>query len=191
MRAGKRVLALALCAFLFGPGVVLAQPVDPWFFKAGPNALKTRMYTDPSKRFTIEYPAKDWQAFPGGIESVVFLHQKKGLASVVVERRTLDVVAEQRFVNVLFLSLRADEIHKADPAASAIEHRVIEAGEFRIAVLLYSRPGAAGPESLRIYHMLRGRHLYRVVCRAAQGQMPAFETIFAHVAASFEAPVTS
>jgi hypothetical protein len=173
------------------PKQTAPPPVDPWFVKQPAQTLKVRAYVDPSKRFTLEYPAKDWTAYPGGITSLVLLHQKKGHASVVVERTTLPVAAEQRFVNDLYLSLRAEELQNAEPQSSAIEQRVIEDGEFRIAVLVYSRPGISSHESLRIYHMLRGRHLYRVICRAAQGQMPQFEAVFAHIAASFSAPVVT
>jgi hypothetical protein len=186
---GTAVAIAALCALLSGAAPFQGRPPDPWLVKS--DTLKVRVYSDPGKRFIIEYPAKDWTAYPGGISSLVSFHQKKGLASVIVELETLDVVAEQRFVNDLFLSLRAEDIHKAEPQASAIEQRVIDAGEFRIAVLVYSRPGVAGQDSLRVYHMLRGRILYRIVCRAAQGQMPAFDAIFAHFAASFTAPVVT
>jgi hypothetical protein len=164
---------------------------DPWFHRTAPEALKTRPYEDPSKRFTIDYPQKDWTPYPGGVQSLVTFHQKKGQASVVIERQTLPGVTEQRFVTDSFISLRADEVRNAEPRAVSIEQRVIEDGEFRIAVLVYTRPGAEGAESMRVYHMLRGRHLYRIVCRAAQGQMPAFEAIFAHMAASFSAPVAT
>lgn len=167
-----------------------AQP-DPWFAKGQPNVLKMRPYADPSKRFTIDYPVKDWTPYPGGVTSLVVFHQKKGLASVIVERTTLPSVAEQRFVNDTFIGLRAEEVRNADPQSSAIEQRTITDGEYRIAVLVYSRPGPDGPESVRTYHMLRGRHLYRIVCRAVQGQMPAFDPIFAHMAASFTAPDAS
>jgi hypothetical protein len=172
---------------VLGGAALDAQP-NPWFVKAPPNVLKVRPYADPSKRFAIDYPAKDWTPYPGGVQSLVLFQQKKNQASVVIEKQTLAGVAEQRFVNDTFISLRADEVRTADPQSSAIEQATITDGEFRIAVLVYSRPGATGPESLRIYHMLRGRHIYRIVCRAAQGQMPAFEVIFAHMAASFAAP---
>lgn len=179
----------ALAILLIGDASVAGQPADAWLVKAAPDVLKARVYDDPGKRFTIEYPAKDWQPYPGGVESLVSFHQKKGQASVIIERHTLPGVVEQRFVTDTFISLRADEVKAAEPQSSAIEQRVIENGQFKIAVLVYSRPGALGPESLRVYHMLRGRHLYRIICRAVQGQMPAFDAIFAHMAATFTAPV--
>lgn len=186
---GMRRVVVATTMAALGVGTPLAAQPDPWFAKAAPNVLKVRPYADPSKRFTIDYPAKDWTPYPGGVLSLVTFHQKKGQASVVVERQTLPSFAEQRFVNDTFIGLRAEEVRSADPQSSAIEQRTIESGEFKIAVLVYSRPGATGPESLRTYHMLRGRHLYRIVCRAVQGQLPAFDAIFAHMAASFDAPV--
>jgi hypothetical protein len=192
------VAALAIGGQPLTVRTLAAQPpagskpgADPWLRRAAPDALRTRPYEDPSKRFTIDYPQKDWTPYPGGVQALVTFHQKKGQASVVVERQTLPGVTEQRFVTDSFISLRADEVRNAEPRAASIEQRVIEDGEFRIAVLVYTRPGADGPESLRVYHMLRGRHLYRIVCRAVQGQMPAFEAIFAHMAASFSAPVAT
>ncbi len=186
---GIRGVVLATTVAILGVGASAGAQADPWFAKAPPNILKMRPYADPSKRFTIDYPLKDWTPYPGGVQSLVIFHQKKGLASVIIERQTLPSVAEQRFVNDTFIGLRAEEVRNSDPQSSAIEQRTIADGEFRIAVLVYSRPGAAGPESLRTYHMLRGRHLYRVVCRAVQGQMPAFDASFAHMAASFDAPI--
>ena len=186
---GIRGIALATMVAVLGGGAPLAAQPDPWFVKGAPAVLKMRPYADPSKRFTIDYPLKDWTPYPGGVQSLVIFHQKKGLASVVVERQTLPSFAEQRFVNDTFIGLRAEEVRSADPQSSAIEQRTITDGEFKIAVLVYSRPGAAGPESLRTYHMLRGRHLYRIVCRAVQGELPEFDKIFAHMAASFNAPV--
>jgi hypothetical protein len=192
LREIGRVSALTFAVVALAGGHRLeAQTMDPWFARARADVLKIRVYADPSKRFTIDYPAKDWTAYPGGVQSLVTFHQKKGLASVVIERQTLPAVTEQRFVTDSFIGLRAEEVHHAEPQASAIEQRVISDGDFRIAVLVYSRPGAAGPESLRIYHMLRGRHLYRIVCRAVQGQMPAFDVVFAHMVASFAAPVAT
>jgi hypothetical protein len=187
---GARAVAVLSAIALLGGGEALGAQ-DPWFAKAAANVLKIRPYADPSKRFTIDYPAKDWTPYPGGVQSLVAFYQKKGLASVVIERQTLPSFAEQRFVNDTFIGLRAEDVRNADPQSSAIEQRTITEGDFRIAVLVYSRPGAAGPESLRIYHMLRGRHLYRIVCRAVQGQMPAFDVVFAHMAASFAAPVAT
>lgn len=186
-----RGVALVAALALLGGAAAMEAQGDPWFAKAPPNVLKVRPYADPSKRFTIDYPAKDWTPYPGGVQSLVVFQQKKGEASVVVERQTLPSVAEQRFVNDTFISLRAEEVRSADPQSSAIEQRTIEDGEFRIAVLVYSRPGTAGPESLRTYHMLRGRHLYRIVCRAVQGKLPQYDPIFAHMAASFSAPAAS
>lgn len=186
---GIRGLVVATTVAVLGVGAALGAQPDPWFAKAPPNVLKMRPYQDPSKRFTIDYPQKDWTPYPGGVQSLVVFHQKKGQASVIIERQTLPSVAEQRFVNDTFIGLRAEEVRSADPLSSAIEQRTITDGEFRIAVLVYSRPGTAGPESLRTYHMLRGRHLYRIVCRAVQGRMPAFDPIFAHMAASFVAPI--
>jgi hypothetical protein len=193
MRGIGATFAVAFALWLSAPVMVRVQapPPDPWLRKATPQVLKTRPYDDPGKRFTIEYPAKDWQPYPGGVESLVAFHQKKGLASVIIERRTLPGVMEQRFVTDPFISLRADEIRGADPASSPVEQRVITDGEFRIAVLVYSRPGVQGSDSMRVYHMLRGRHIYRVICRAAQGQIGAFEAVFAHMAATFTAPVVT
>ena len=190
-RQGIRVVALATTIAVLGLAAAAGAQPDPWFAKSPPNVLKMRPYADPSKRFTIDYPLKDWTPYPGGVTSLVVFHQKKGQASVIVERQTLSSVAEQRFVNDTFIGLRAGEVRDADPQSSAIEQRTIADGAYRIAVLVYSRPGADGAESVRTYHMLRGRHLYRIVCRSAQGQMPTFDPVFAHMAASFAAPDAS
>ena len=133
MHGARAVAVLSAIALLAGGEALGAQ--DPWFAKAAANVLKVRPYADPSKRFTIDYPAKDWTPYPGGVQSLVTFYQKKGLASVVIERQTLPSFAEQRFVNDTFIGLRAEDVRNADPQSSAIEQRTITEGDFRIAVL--------------------------------------------------------
>jgi len=191
----RRRMAVALVTMAVGASFELmaqAPPASDLWFRAVPaSVLKTRVYEDPSQRFTIEVPAKDWQPVPGGIDSLVLFQHKKGQASAAIELQTLNVASEQRAVNETFVTYLAQGIRAADPKVGQISQRIITAGEFRVATLVYDRPGISGPEELRVYYLLRGRHLFRLICRTAKGQMTSFETVFAHMAATFNAAVAS
>jgi len=181
------VLIILLVASTVLPAQAPSQP-DLWFRTVEPSVLKTRVYEDPSQRFSIEMPAKDWEALPGGVDTFVLFQQKKRMATVAIERQVLEEALEQRFVEDTFVGLRAAELKDADPKASPMKQRIIPSGPYRVAVILYERPGVSGKEEVRVYYMLRGRIIYRLICRTAAGQMGAFETVFAHMAASFKAP---
>ena len=55
----------------------------------------------------------------------------------------------------------------------------------RRSVIVDYRRGAGGAEQVRVFVLLHGRHLYRLVCVAPSGQIARYEPTFQTVCGSF------
>ena len=176
MRGALNVLAL-MASFV-------AQVPDPWLTKAPPRNLQTVSYQDPSGRFVLEVPKRDWKARSAGLQAVAAFEHEGGQASIVIERQRLRRAMEPDAVNELFVRLQEEEIKALDPQAGDLVHRIVTDGARRVLVWQYRRPAARGFERIRIYTVAHATFLYRVICRVVEAQADKFDPIFAHAAAS-------
>lgn len=147
--------------------------------------LDVQAFDGPDKRIHLEYPKKDWELVPGGIATIASLVQKKGEAAVVIEASRLNQPLSPDDITDLFGQLEGETVRDRQPSAVNIQPRVYGAGGRRFVLLTYERNGVAGPERVRQYSIPVGSELYRLICSAAPPQFARYETVFAHIAASF------
>jgi hypothetical protein len=184
----KRIALVAALA----AGVLAAAPVfgqadkpagtDPWY---GKNArVQTQPVKPPEGGFRIEGPKKDWMILPSAGSLSLVLASKKGDALIVVERTTLRQPLEPSDITDLFAQLESDAIKEKQKTLD-VQARVIDGGERRLVAVQYQRTGALGAERVRQYSVPAGKQLYRLICISSAAQFLGYDTLFAHVAATF------
>jgi hypothetical protein len=154
---------------------------DAWYMKADPRKLKIIPYTDPAGRFSIEVP-KDWVARAPGLSTLAIFEQRRGEASVTVERVFL--ARSPGAIDDTLVGIEIENIHAVDPKAGKAEWRIIEQDGRKVPVMQYTTPGLRGPEQVRVYVVLVGRTLDRIICRAPQANFSKYEPVFAHLVAT-------
>jgi hypothetical protein len=164
-----------------------APTTDPWYLKADPRKLKIITYADPAGRFSVEVP-KDWVARAPGLSTLAIFEQRRGEASVTVERVFL--ARAPGAIDETLVGIEIDNIHAVDPKAGKAEWRIIEQDGRKVPVMQYTTAGLRGPEQVRVYVVLVGRTLDRIICRAPQANFAKHEPVFAHVVATMT-PTTS
>lgn len=184
----KRLAGAAAVALLVAVPALAQAPAakpagtDPWY---GRNA---RILTQPIKPtdggFQIEWPKKDWMVLPSIGPLALVLASKKGDALIVVERSTLRQPLDPSDITDLFAQLEGDAIKEKQKPLD-LQARVIDGGDHRLVAVQYQRNGALGVERVRQYSVPAGRQLYRLICISAGTQFLAYDTLFAHVAATF------
>jgi hypothetical protein len=179
----------ASLAILAGGAALAAQPPQaPTANEYGRVAkLEVQPFEGPNKHVRLEYPKKDWQVVPGGSAAIASLLQKKGEAAVVIEQSRLNQPLAPDDITDLFGQLESETIRDRQPSPSDIQSKVYEAGGRRFVIVDYARQGVAGPERVRQYSIPVGSDLYRLTCSAAASQFTRYETVFAHIAATFSA----
>lgn len=149
--------------------------------------LEVQPFEGPNKRIRLEYPKKDWEVVPGGSTAIASLMQKKGEAAVVIEASRLNQPLAPDDITDLFGQLESETVRDRQPSAVNIQPKVYGAAGRRFVILTYERSGVSGPERVRQYSIPVGAELYRLICSAAAPQFAHYETVFAHIAASFTA----
>jgi hypothetical protein len=147
--------------------------------------LEVQPFEAPGKQVRLEYPKKDWQVVPGGSSAIASLLQRRGEAAVVIEQSRLNQALAQDDITDLFGQIESDTIRDRQPSPSDIQSKVYEAGGRRFVIVDYARQGVAGPERVRQYSIPMGSDLYRLTCSAPASSFTRYETVFAHIAATF------
>ena len=147
--------------------------------------LDVQLFLGPGTRIRFESPKKDWQLVSGGAVAIVSVAQRTGQAAVVVERTKLNTVLAPEDITDLFAQIEADNVKEQQPAAVDVQAKLIAVDKRRLVITTYFRRGVAGPERVRQYSIPVGSDLYRLTCSAATPQFTRYESVFAHVAATF------
>jgi hypothetical protein len=178
------VLAVVLATAVARPGAQAPAAPSAAEYGRAPK-LETQPFAGPNGRIKFEYPKKDWQIVPGGSSVIVSLAQKKGEAAVVVEQTRLNQALAPDDITDLFGQLESDTVKEHQPSATDLRAKVVDASGRRFIIVDYARKGVAGPERVRQYSFPVGADLYRLTCSAATAQFPRYESVFAHLAATF------
>lgn len=146
---------------------------------------QTQSYTDPSGRFTFQYPKKDWQVFPGAGSSLATIGGSKGKASVQIEYFKLnDAIKVDENYDVI-VGIESDFIRDRQPGAVQVKGVPKRPDLKDIVVVDYTRPGVGGPDRIRQYSIISGVHLFRVSCVAPAAEFSKLEPTFEQIARSF------
>jgi len=158
---------------------------------ASQSALALRpdylLFTDPAKRFSIEFP-KDWKwlIVAGSGEALVTFIQPKSEAAVVVERIRLKQKLAQNDITDLFVQIEIDVLKENQPKAANFEGKVVSQNGRRAVVVDYTRPGLGENERVRQYSYPIGDSLYRATCMALNSAFKKYESTFANIAESLK-----
>jgi hypothetical protein len=181
------------CRFLLIPlvaGCVLAAPASAsqFGFLKGSAKPVFKAFKDRQGRFSLESP-KDWQIAPGAGGVLFTITQKKGEAAFVIERIELNQALAPAEVTEVFAEIEVDALQKREPEATAVSSQFVNRGLPKI-VIDYTRVGLFGPERARQYSFPIGQELYRFTFSAPTTLFAKYDSVFAHVAGSFEPAVS-
>ena len=168
-----------------GAQAVAAKTADPWIMRTTKVQFQALRATDAPVQ--LDSPKKDWMVLPSSGSVLIVLASKKGDAVVLVERTTLRQALEASDITDLFAQIETDAIKERQPKAADFQSKVLDSGDRRLVAVQYSRPGVLGSERVRQYSLAVGKQLYRVTCIASAAQFAAYDPVFSHIAASFNA----
>ena len=174
VRPRRRDLLMTLLAPMLVPGVALAQ---------SRSAVKTRSQS--TVHFRVDVPEKDWRLVSGGINTLGIIVHKDGAAAVLVEHEALQIALKPEEVDATFADLEASTIKERELTGTGFTSRVDKGGATQRAVVDFQRRASAGLEQVRLFVLVNGKHLYRLVCVAPAAQFKNFEPAFQAVASSF------
>ena len=150
--------------------------------QSGGQAVRTRQASTP--RFRINVPEKDWRLLPGGICTHGCLAHKDNAVAIVIEHELMQIALSPDEIDRNFGELELAAIREREPTVSQFAARIEPVGSRRAVIVDYRR-GAGGGEQVRVFVLLHGRHLYRLVCVAPSNQFTRYEPTFQVVCSSF------
>jgi hypothetical protein len=158
------------------------------FLIFGDKNVKYRSFKDPSSRFELEYPTKDWSPLPTGGSAVAILARNDRTATVVIDlaRLTEPLAPSEIATNA---QIEVETLREQQPRAKDFTSEIIEnkAGG-RASLIRYARVGANGPERILHYSIGVGHDLYRLDAVVQEASLAKHEPIIMHMIMSFKAP---
>jgi hypothetical protein len=134
--------------------------------------------------FRVDMPQKDWRLLPGGINTLGSLAHKDGTAAIVIEHEPLQIALKPEEVDATFVDLETTTIKEREITGTGFTSRVDRSGSPR-AVIDFQRRSPGGPEQVRVFVLVNGKHLYRIACVAPASQFSRYEPVFQVVSSSF------
>jgi hypothetical protein len=175
VRPRRRDLLMTMLAPLLLPGAALAQSKPP--------VVRTKSAS--TVHFRVDVPEKDWRLVSGGINTLGIIVHKDGAAAVLVEHEALQIALKPEEVDATFADLEASTIKERETTGTGFTSRVEKGGATQRAVVDFQRRSPSGLEQVRLFVLVNGKHLYRLVCVAPAAQFKTFEPAFQAVASSF------
>ena len=176
-RAGVVLARRRLLGSLVGalvPGALAAQPR---------GGARTRPASTP--KFSIDLPEKDWRLLPGGLQVLGCVAHRDDTAVLLIEHELLQIALTSDEIDGNFAELELGELKEREPAGSAFASQIAQVGRRRMVMVDFERRGSAGSEHVRVYVVLQGRHLYRLVCVAPSPEFTRYAPVFQAMCGSF------
>ena len=188
--SSRRPSALAfavVCCVLSNEYLVFAQKK---FLIFGDKNVKYKAFKDPSGRFELEYPTKDWSPLPTGGSAVAILARNDRTATVVIDlaRLTEPLAPSEIATNA---QIEVETLREQQPRAKDFTSEILEAKAGRASLIRYARVGANGPERIMHYSVGVGHDLYRLDAVVQETSLAKHEPIILHMIMSFKAPADS
>ncbi len=177
---------------MFVPSVAVAvalAAVSPEMAPQKNDKANYQELKEPSGRFTLQYPKKDWRVLPGGGSVLVTLVHKDNRAVVNVEYSPLAAPLLPSELTDLFPELEVEELKQRQPGAGDFTRELVERPDGRYSRVSFVRKGFLGTERVVQATMPLGMHLYRITCTAADREYAKFAPIFATIIDSFRGPL--
>jgi hypothetical protein len=171
--------------------IVLLQATPPpaagWL---GPAPRGIEFQNTSGAGFSVDVPRKDWLVVPPAGGLVLAVVHRSGRAAIYIERSKLNQPLGPDDVTDLFAQLEADTVRERQSGASAIEQKLLTAGDRRLVAVQFDIVRGGGSDRVRQYSFPSGTWLFRVSCTAPAADFAKYEPVFAYVAASFQ-PVSA
>ncbi|MEO7155936.1 MAG: hypothetical protein ABI039_00155 [Vicinamibacterales bacterium] len=174
LRLRRRDLLATMLAPVVLSGSATAQ--------SGGAAVRTRPAT--TTHFRIELPEKDWRLLPAGVNTLGCLVHKDDVAAIVIEHELLQITLAPDEVDTNFAELEMATIREREVTGTGFSQRLDQTGRRRV-VVDFQRRASAGPEQVRVFVLVQGQHLYRLVCASPANQFSRYAQVFQVVCASF------
>lgn len=182
------VLLVALC--LAPAQIALSQAApDPWYGRI-PKTRDFEVAKGPLGKVTIELP-KNWQIVPGYGEILLAAAEKtrnnQPGAAIVLEQSQLQAAINQSDITDELAQAEVGVMRARLPGIKTFERQLKQADNFRFIFIQYSKPGLGGTDHVVQYSIPAGPVMYRLICIVPEAQLTKYQSVFAHVAASFKA----
>jgi hypothetical protein len=157
------------------------------FLIFGDKNIKYKAFKDPSGRFELEYPAKDWSPLPTGGSAVAILARNDRTATIVIDvaRLTEPLAPSEITTNA---QIEVETLKEQQPRAKDFTSEMIDASAGRASLIRYARVGANGPERIIHYSVGVGHDLYRLDAVVQEAALAKHEPVIMHMITSFKAP---
>lgn len=181
---------LRLAAALVACGMVAVEhgaSAQKRFLIFGSSKVSYTMYRDPSGRFEMERPEKDWGLVPPGGSALAIVSRNDRTATLVVDHARLTEPLGQNEL-ATNAQIEIDSLKEQQPNAKEFTSELIDCKGGRGALIKYSRIGAKGAERVFRYLFAVDRDLYRLDGVVEDALAGKYEPILLHMIQSFKAP---
>jgi hypothetical protein len=180
-----RLLVVGLCLTQIRVAVAQGTP-DPWYGRS-PRPRDFEAPKTPLGNFAIELP-KNWQIVPGYAQIILTAAEKTRSdqvgAAIVLEHVQLRSPLP---VTPAVADVELTTIREREPGGQDFSQQIKQGDGRPFIFIQYTRRGHAGPDRVVQYSILAGSVMYRLICVVSAAQFAKYQSIFAHVAASFKA----
>jgi hypothetical protein len=186
VRSTRRPFAalVAACAIVAAERAPAAQKK---FLIFGESKVTYATYRDPSGRFEIEQPTKDWGLVPPGGSAIAILSRNDRTASIIVDLARLSEPLGQNEL-MTNAQIEVDAMKEQQPNAKDFTTDLFDSKAGKGALIKYSRIGSNGAERAMRYLVGVERDLFRLDGVVQIASAPKYEPILVHMIQSFKAP---
>jgi hypothetical protein len=150
--------------------------------------VKYQTFKDPTGRFEIEFPEKDWKRLPSGGSSLAVFARNDG-PTLIIERVTLDGPLTAKEMEGMS-AVELGNLKDSQPKATDFKSDMMDSKAGRGVIIRYSREGT-GPETVLQYTIAVGVDLFRINGVIPDKQLTKSEPIIMYMIQSFRAPAAS
>jgi hypothetical protein len=177
-------------AFAAACGVVAAEQsaaAQKKFLIFGDSKVNYSTYRDPSGRFEIEQPTKDWGLVPPGGSAIAIFARNDRSATIVIDLgRLTEPLGEAEIATNAQIEM--DTLKEQQPNAKDFTSELFDCKGGHGALIKYSRIGAKGAERVVRYLFGVERDLYRLDGVVQDASAAKYQPIVLHMIQSFKAP---
>ena len=179
---------LAAMLYLVSSSAMAAQ--FKWMV-GGDKNTKYQGFKDPSGRFELEYPAKDWKLLPSGGSSLAVFARNNGPTLFVDHIRLAEALTPAEIGGMPAVELST--LKEQQPKGRDFKQDMLDSKAGRGVIIRYSRDSATGtgPETVVQYSIAVGLELFRLNGVMPDKQVAKYEPVIAYMIQSFKAPAAA
>jgi hypothetical protein len=181
--SGARAFSAFLIAIVCALSAVLNAGQFKWMI-GGDKDVKYETYKDPSGRFELEVPTKDWKVLQAAGASLAIFSRKDG-PILSIDRTRMPGRMTPAEVETM-ADPEVDRLKEQQPKAKDFKSEMLDSKSGRGVLVQYSR-ASTEPESIIQYSVPVGRDLYRLNGVVADKLITKNRPVVMHMIQSFKA----